>query len=99
MDAEQKRRLKRATQDRERTKARQALTLEREDLDNLLDHLDAALGAVTCDHSLRLTMVWADENGVDHDALRTSLESFGGFCDCEVLANIEPEEIFGPDTG
>ena len=36
---------------------------------------------------------WATAQPVDPDRLAESLAEFGGYCDCEVLANVEPEEI------
>lgn len=32
--------------------------------------------------------------GVDTERLAASLQHFGGFCDCEVLANVEPETFY-----
>jgi hypothetical protein len=67
------------------------MVLEPAQLKDLLDHLDEALGRTDCDHSLRLTHAWAVENGIDEDALEESVFHFGGGCDCEVLANVDPQ--------
>jgi hypothetical protein len=34
------------------------------------------------------------ERAIDPDVLAASLAHFGGYCDCEVVANVNPEEIF-----
>ena len=94
VDAEQKRELKRAFKEQEKATAREAMVLDEEQLNNLLDFLDERLPANGCDHSLRLSREWAASNAVDADMLALSLEHFGGFCDCEVVANVEPESIF-----
>jgi hypothetical protein len=94
MGADRKRELKRAFQDREQEVARQAMLLDEDQLEELLGYLDERLPDAGCDHSLQLTRRWAGQNGVDADALASSLEQFGGFCDCEVLANVDPEAIF-----
>ncbi len=70
------------------------MLLNAEQLDELLDVLDAELGDHPCDHSLQFTLAWARSNGVDAAILAGSLEHFGGYCDCEVLANVEPEAIY-----
>ncbi|MEP2239273.1 MAG: DUF2695 domain-containing protein [Maribacter sp.] len=44
-----------------------------------------------CDHSLRNTFEWAENNRIDKDDLIDILESNGGFCDCEVKYNL-PED-------
>ncbi len=94
MDEERKRDLKRAYRAQEHAAARTAMTLDEGLLVRLLDHLDAGLTTGACDHTLRLTRAWAAENGVDADALAGSVAQFGGYCDCEVLANVDPEAIF-----
>jgi len=57
----------------------------------LLDHLDESLTGTGCDHTPRLTRAWALDSAVDPDALERSLIHFGGGCDCEVLANVDPQ--------
>jgi hypothetical protein len=64
-------------------------------LESLIEDVDAALASDGCDHSLRATRNWAGAHEVDPDALAASLAHFGGYCDCEVVANVNPEEIFG----
>jgi hypothetical protein len=66
------------------------MLLEPEQLRALLEYLDEALTEESCDHTLRLTARWAAEKDIDADALATSLAEFGGGCDCEVLANVDP---------
>ena len=45
-----------------------------------------------CDHTLQHTSAWAEQNGVDLAALKTWLHDNAGFCDCEVLFNVMPDE-------
>lgn len=67
------------------------MVLEPDQLRALLGFLDQQLESTGCEHSLRLTEVWAGQNGVELVALRASLAHFGGGCDCEVLANVDPD--------
>lgn len=94
MDAERKRALKHAYQDQQKQAARQAMLLDEDFLNDLLNDLDARLSHVGCDHTLRLTRAWAAERGLDGDAVAASVAEFGGYCDCEVLANVDPQTIF-----
>jgi len=94
MGEERKRHLKRAFREQEHAAARAAMVLDEDRLSQLLDYLDVELAEKRCDDTLRLTRAWADERGVDPDALSVSVAHFGGYCDCEVLANVDAETIF-----
>ncbi len=65
-----------------------ALPLPLEALRALFDHLDDALGA-GCDHSLRFTTQFLQQQVLDEQAVIPWLRDHGGYCDCEVLANVE----------
>jgi hypothetical protein len=67
------------------------MVLEPAELRALLRYLEAELAEVACEHTLRLTLSWAKGQGKDPDRLVPSLNHFGGGCDCEVLANVDPE--------
>jgi hypothetical protein len=67
------------------------MVLEPAQLKALLDHLDESFPRAGCDHTLRLTRAWALDHDVDPDTLEKSVAHFGGFCDCEVLANVDPD--------
>jgi hypothetical protein len=93
-DKQRKRELKRQAKARMTEQAEtnweENMLLEPEQLRALLDYLDEALAEEGCDHTLRLTGRWATEKGIDANALAASLADFGGGCDCEVLANVDP---------
>ena len=58
------------------------------DLRALFDFLDLALPQEACDHSVRLTGRFLTERGLDVQRVTAWLQQYGGFCDCEVLANV-----------
>lgn len=43
------------------------------------------------DHSRRITKAWLAGRGHDADTVFAWLDTQGGFCDCEILANVEQE--------
>lgn len=49
-----------------------------------------------CNHTFRFTEKWAAENEVDIIELYQVLNAYGGFCDCEVCFNVEPE-LYGDE--
>lgn len=81
--------------DAERQRAKETFLLTRPELDALLRYLDAELRNDGCDGSLRRTILWAVEHHVDSEALCEQLGAFGGYCDDEVLLNVDPDDVFG----
>ena len=66
-----------------------ALALQPEQLASLGKYLQSRLAAAPCDHSLRLTTDWIKQTGLkDATAILNGFRGEGGYCDCEVLANV-----------
>jgi hypothetical protein len=88
MDAHKKN-LKAQWRDQQRKAALAALPLPVAELKAMFDMLDAELPAQGCDHSRRLTQAWLAGRGHDVERVFKWLDTHGGFCDCEILANVE----------
>ncbi len=73
-----------------------AMPLPLNDLRALFDHLDHTFQQDSCDHSVRLTECFLSERGLDVERVTAWLQQYGGFCDCEVLANVT--EFWGDET-
>ncbi len=56
----------------------------------LFDYLDEKLSS-GCDDTLRLTEQFAREHNIQFQSLEKWLGDKGGYCDCEVLANVEEQ--------
>lgn len=83
--------LKKMWKQQERAAQVAALPLSASELRALFDSLDRELDQRACDHTRRIAHGWLAERGVDPDPVFARLQSRGGFCDCEILANVEPE--------
>ena len=70
------------------------LPLDRTQLDALREHLDTVVAAGGCDRTHRATDAWAAGHGIALDRLHEGLEEFGGFCNCEVVMNVDPVVVF-----
>jgi Protein of unknown function (DUF2695) len=70
------------------------MLLDEDTLEALLDFADARVRSEGCDETLRFTAEWAIDQDVPFEPLKESLGHFGGYCDCEVVLNVNPEEIF-----
>ncbi|HYE97812.1 MAG TPA: DUF2695 domain-containing protein [Planctomycetota bacterium] len=75
--------------------AREKLGLDQAQFNELRAFLDGRTFGlkVVCDHTHARTEEWAGRMGVDMEALVEALKSFGGTCDCKVLANVTPEKF------
>ena len=71
---------------------RASLPMEEKCFVALFHFLDKALQERPCDHTLRHTTLFLTENKVsDIEKVITWLTSHGGYCDCEVLCNVEEQ--------
>lgn len=66
------------------------LNLSPEQLESLGLFLDEKLKIDDCDHSLKFTKRWLEENIPKSKITKSvkALKNQGGFCDCEVLSNV-----------
>ena len=77
------------------TKCRAArMPLEEEDLHELLEWLDIHIQEQGCGHTHRLTRLWLSQHEKPETQCVGALMALGGFCDCEVAMNVEPDEIY-----
>lgn len=60
-----------------------------DELNQLFDALDAELLRTSCDNTLLLTEQWLARHGHDTTTVVMWLQRHGGYCDCEVLLNVE----------
>jgi hypothetical protein len=66
------------------------------DLRDLFDFLDRH-DAPPCDHTLRKTVDFLKNRKIDSEKILPWLREHGGYCDCEVIFNVEDK--FGPIVG
>jgi hypothetical protein len=96
MDEERKRALKRQVRDHERSSFLSAMPLTLSQASGLIEALNARLEQTSCDHTHRLTREWCEKQGFDPDAVIPWARDHGGYCDCELAANLsDPIEDAG----
>jgi len=70
-----------------------SLPMSRDRFKMLFDYLDTELSEKDCDDTNRMTKTFLDQMGVQNtDEILKWLAENGGYCDCEILANVE--ELF-----
>ena len=70
--------------------------LSKEEVTELFKYLEKALETVECDHTLKNTENWLKENIDDEERcnqIRQEIREGGGYCDCEVLCNMDSKRI------
>lgn len=75
------------------------MPLEKAELESLLDRVDLAVQEHGCDHSHKHTRSWLREHGKPEVRVVGALMALGGFCDCEVAMNVEPDGIYPKSPG
>lgn len=89
MDAAKKKQLQTQWRDQQRKAALEALPLAVDDIKAMFDMLDIGIPKSGCDHTRRLTETWLRNRGHDVGRVFAWLDTQGGYCDCEILANVE----------
>ena len=89
-DKAQRQALKNAWKQQQQEAFEASLPMARPLFQNLFDFLDDHIGEKGCDHTLRLTQRFLSKNGIENtEAVIKWLNDNGGYCDCEVLYNVE----------
>ena len=69
----------------------QSLPVNQEVFKQLFDYLNAELQLHGCNHTDKLTRYFLDKNCANTDEVIEWLNEHGGFCDCEIVWNVEDE--------
>jgi len=67
-----------------------SIPMPQQDLRDLFDYLDRP-NTPPCDHTLRLTTEFLQQRSLEVERVVVWLREHGGYCDCEVIANVEDE--------
>ena len=65
------------------------LPMPQEKLAAFFDYLDQQLMGHDCDDTLRFTQEFAANHNLEFEPIKQWLSDYGGYCDCEALANVE----------
>ena len=88
--------LKKAWKEQERQKLIASIPMPHQDLRDLFDYLDRENPPV-CDHTLRETIEFLNKRNLDVERIVPWLREHGGYCDCEVIFNVDDK--FGEIVG
>jgi hypothetical protein len=72
---------------KERAQFIASIPASKADIRDLFDYLDSA--DEPCDHSLNHTIGFIRDKGLPEEKIVAWLEEHGGYCDCEVIFNVE----------
>lgn len=85
-----RRQIQKELQEKAQIEFEKSLPVSREIFQKLFDFLDEKLEEHGCDDSLKLTKQFLETNHIENiKEVENWLKENGGFCDCEVLYNVE----------
>jgi hypothetical protein len=95
MDKQRKKELARQYKEQQLAEARRKMCLWPDQLHSLRAFLNEQLNGlgIACDKTLGRTETWAKREGLDPEKVLESVREFGGYCDCDVLANVTPDKF------
>ena len=70
------------------------MPMPRHALESLLNWLEEQVPVQGCDQSTRLTKTWLQDHGYPVAIAEMALLAQGGGCDCEILLNVDPKQIY-----
>lgn len=89
MDKRRKKELLKNFKNDEKSEFRESIPFSIEIFKELFNYIDTELGSYGCDDTLKYTKKFLENNNLPWKKIIEWLEENGGYCDCEVLANIE----------
>ena len=96
-EIDRRKQIKKELREKAKLEFENSLPISRENFIQLFDFLDNKLGEHDCDDSLKLTTEFLKDNKIENiDEIKFWLQENGGYCDCEVLGNVE--EMFEEDA-
>ncbi|HXG83507.1 MAG TPA: DUF2695 domain-containing protein [Pyrinomonadaceae bacterium] len=91
LEKEKRNAIKKSYKANERQQILESLPISIEKLKELFDWLDIQADEYDCDDTLKQTKIFVEQNNLPEEILIEWLENQGGYCDCEVLANVSAE--------
>ncbi|MBQ0116916.1 MAG: DUF2695 domain-containing protein, partial [Flavobacterium sp.] len=91
-EIERRKQIKKELREKAKLEFENSLPISREKFNQLFDFLDNKLGEYDCDDSLKLTFEFFKEKENETEnisEIENWLKENGGYCDCEVLNNVE----------
>ncbi len=95
VDDARRRQLRAAYRNAERVARIALMPITEQQLGVLIGFVDERVVADGCDHTTRFAEQWAGRHSVPWEQLAEALAEFGGYCDCEIVMNCEPADVFG----
>ena len=65
------------------------LPINKETILELFDYLYDNDAIKNCNHNFKITNTFLEEKDIKNDKIHAWFNEFGGYCDCEILYNIE----------
>lgn len=89
-EKERRKQLRNELRQKQHEEFENSLPVDRKIFEKLFDYLDQQLEKNGCDDTRKITMEFLKKNNITNvENVITWLAEHGGYCDCEILANVE----------
>ena len=88
-EKQRRKKVLRELRQQQQVEAEAKIPLQKSELKALFDWVDDKLVTEGCDHTLQHTEAFLQSQGLPVKEVKVWLQAYGGFCDCEVIANVE----------
>ncbi|MBL3550186.1 MULTISPECIES: DUF2695 domain-containing protein [Chryseobacterium] len=89
-EKERRKQIRNELRQKQQEEFEKSLPINREIFEKLFDDLDHQLGKRNCDDTNQLTVEFLKKNKIGNiENVLSWLADHGGYCDCEILANVE----------
>lgn len=96
-EIERRKQIRKELREKAKLEFENSLPISKKEFNQLFDYLDDNLCKFGCDDSLKLTSEFLQKSKIENiEEIKTWLREKGGYCDCEVLNNVE--EMFEEDA-
>jgi len=97
MDKNESKKILRELKEQKKVEFEQSLPMSRDLFEELFDFLDEQVEKNGCGHTLEITISFLDQRKIPNETVLNWLEDHGGYCDCEVLMNVQNTFEWGYD--
>ena len=89
MDKNERKKILRELKEKKKAEFEKSVPISRDLFEELFDFLDRQIEKNGCNHSVEITTSFLNERNILSEPVLNWLEEHGGYCDCEVLMNVE----------
>lgn len=89
VDKNERKKILRELKEKKKAEFEKSLPISRDLFDKLFDFLDAQVEENGCSHNSDMATSFLNQNNIPVEPVLNWLKEHGGYCDCEILGNVQ----------